>query len=82
MEVVALKRQNQFEYLTLTTREDVCVKIDKLMSVVATREQQSCSYSKQDLKNRNITPNKILAASIKYLVAYECVTTILTLYYP
>lgn len=32
MEVVALKRQNQFEYLILMAREDVCVKIDKLMS--------------------------------------------------
>lgn len=47
MEVVALKRQNQFEYLILTTREDVCVKIDKLMSVVAKTEQQSCSHWKQ-----------------------------------
>ena len=65
MEVVALKRQNQFEYLTLTAREDVCVKMDKLMSVVATREQRSCSHCKQDLKIRTITQNNKVATSIE-----------------
>lgn len=75
MEVVALKRQNQFEYLTLTAREDVCVKNDKLMSVAATREQQSRSHCKQHLKTE-------LLRQIIYIGCFQKIVGCLYVCYP